>query len=136
MVMTIIKIVIQHGLASLNEYTNDNRGNRFNGAKTKRINTDICQLAIMHAMKQGAKVDKLPLHMHFKWIVKNKRKDPDNIAFAKKFILDGMVKAGLIKNDGWSEVASFQDEFEIGETEQVIVTLYGDYGEYMFGRGD
>ena len=36
--------------------------------------------------------------MLFKWHVKG-RHDSDNIAFAKKFVLDGMVKAGVLEND-------------------------------------
>ena len=36
--------------------------------------------------------------MMFRWHVKG-RHDSDNIAFAKKFVLDGMVRAGLLEND-------------------------------------
>lgn len=35
----------------------------------------------------------------------------DNIAFAKKFILDALVKKGVLKDDGWKWVKGFTDEF-------------------------
>lgn len=45
------------------------------------------------------------------WIVKDKKKDPDNIAFAKKYILDGLTTAGVLKNDNLNHVVSFNDQF-------------------------
>ena len=44
---------------------------------------------------------------------KNKRKDMDNIAAAKKFIFDGLVTAGKLKNDGWNEIGGWTEEFKI-----------------------
>lgn len=49
----------------------------------------------------------------FHWMEKNRRRDPDNIAAAKKFVLDGMVQAGLLKNDGWSQVKGWKDFFYV-----------------------
>lgn len=47
------------------------------------------------------------------WYCKNKRKDKDNVAFGIKFILDGMIEARVIANDGWGEVANFEHRFEV-----------------------
>ena len=49
----------------------------------------------------------------FTWVEKDKRRDKDNISAAKKFILDGMQKAGVISNDGWGNIAGWKDKFEI-----------------------
>jgi len=50
--------------------------------------------------------------------------DPDNIAFAKKFILDGFQKGGLIAGDGWKQVTSFSDSFSVDPgTPRVEVTI-------------
>jgi hypothetical protein len=35
----------------------------------------------------------------FQWFLKDARKDPDNIIAAKKFILDGLVAAGVLTGD-------------------------------------
>lgn len=44
---------------------------------------------------------------------KNRMYDPDNICSAKKFILDGLQKAGVIENDGWKVVKGFQETWEV-----------------------
>jgi hypothetical protein len=37
----------------------------------------------------------------------------DNIAVAKKFILDGLLAAKKIKNDGWNEVVGWEEHFNV-----------------------
>ena len=50
----------------------------------------------------------------FTWVEKNQRRDPDNItAIGRKFILDGLVQAGVLENDGWSQVAGWSDKFVV-----------------------
>ena len=46
--------------------------------------------------------------MTFRWHVKS-RHDSDNIAFAKKYVLDGMVKAGVLENDNPKCVRHLKD---------------------------
>jgi len=49
----------------------------------------------------------------FEWIEKDKRRDPDNIAAGgRKLILDGLVKAGVLKGDGWRFVGIWTDSFK------------------------
>lgn len=107
------KIVIPQELMDLNKYTNRQRANRFGGNKSKRDQTNLCATYIRISIKNGLRIDSVPVKLVFHWYAKNRRKDPDNIAFAKKFILDGMTEAGLIPNDGWREIAGFEDKFYI-----------------------
>jgi len=52
----------------------------------------------------------------FEWIEKNRRRDPDNItAGGRKFILDTLVWAGILKDDGWDEVAGWTDKFTVNK---------------------
>lgn len=37
-----------------------------------------------------------PVVIHYTWIEPNRRRDKDNIAFAKKFIQDSLVHAGVL----------------------------------------
>mgnify|MGYP003410152465 CR=1 FL=1 len=37
----------------------------------------------------------------------------DNIAFAKKFILDALQDLGVIGNDGWNEVGNLSDKYQV-----------------------
>jgi len=54
-----------------------------------------------------------PVWITYHWYCKDKRKDKSNIAFAKKFIEDGLVNAGVLKNDGWNDIEGFNDRFYI-----------------------
>lgn len=124
--MKIKRLVIPHELMDLNRYVNAERSNRFQAAKIKKENTYRCAVAIKAAMNEGLKIydEELPLDFRFRWYVPNKRKDKDNIAFAKKFILDGMLQSGLIENDGWKQVGNFKDEFYVDkENPRVVIEL-------------
>ena len=48
----------------------------------------------------------------------------DNIAFAKKFIQDALVETGVLRNDGWSEIEGFTDNFALDpKNPRVEVTI-------------
>ena len=122
------EIVIPHELIDLNNYVNAERANRFQGAKLKKRYTRLCALAVKSAIKQGLAVTEtdMPVDLHFTWYVPSKRKDKDNIAFGKKFILDGMLQAGLIENDGWKQIGNFTDTFVVDkENPRVVVEIEG-----------
>jgi len=113
-----MRIVIPDSFPTLNEYVNAERTNRYIGAKIKKEETERVRLHCLRAKK----LDK-PVFIYFFWHVKNARKDPDNIAFAKKFILDGLVQAGVIKDDTQKYIVGFQDEFFIDKNERVEIEL-------------
>lgn len=50
-----------------------------------------------------------PVILKFEWHEKTKRRDADNIASAKKFILDALVKNGVLKDDSRKYVKGFYD---------------------------
>lgn len=98
-------LFIPHQFITLNQYILKERGNRFAASKIKKDETHI---AYLHS--RGFEF-KTPCRLQFTWYVKNKRTDPDNIAFGKKFILDGMVKAGVMPDDTFKHIIGFTDEF-------------------------
>lgn len=50
--------------------------------------------------------------MQYTWYEPDRRRDMDNISsFGRKVIQDGLVKAGVLKNDGWKQIARFSDDF-------------------------
>ncbi|SCL85018.1 RusA family crossover junction endodeoxyribonuclease [Sporanaerobacter sp. PP17-6a] len=53
------------------------------------------------------------IDLNITWICRSKKKDKDNIAAGIKFILDGLVMAGVIENDGWKQVNSFRHDFKV-----------------------
>lgn len=98
-------------LPTLNEYTKATRGNLYASAAMKK---NAERIIMMEAISQlrGWKTDK-PVFLVFRWVERDKRRDHDNVAFAKKFVQDALVKAGVIPGDGWKHVTGFLDLFEI-----------------------
>lgn len=47
------------------------------------------------------------------WYRKNRLSDKDNVIAGQKFVFDGLQKAGVLANDGWSQIGSIQHEFVI-----------------------
>ena len=119
-----IKIVIPlDGLPTLNEHDNANRSNRFSGAGMKKKATSNCALYIKKAMSEGFEFNELPAELQFDWYCKNRRIDPDNRAFSRKYIFDGMQQAGLIKNDNWKFTTGWKDNFFV-DKESPRVEIY------------
>lgn len=115
------KFEINKRLPSYNEYSNMNRKNKYAGATMKKnIETEIWAY-ILNQLK-SVKIHK-PVFITFTWVEENKKRDLDNICFAKKFILDALQKAEVIENDNSSHVKGFTDKFEYADKSKVIVEL-------------
>lgn len=109
-------------LPTLNEYTRASRGNIYASANMKRKTEEnisfwaISQLGRWRAYK--------PVFLIFHWKEMNKKRDHDNVAFAKKFVQDALVKTGVIQGDGWKHVLGFVDMFSVDkEKPGVEVTI-------------
>lgn len=101
-----MKYEIPMKLPSLNDYINVCRSNKYQAAKYKR---DI-EADIGFFLKKMPKWTN-PIKINFLWIEGNKKRDLDNICFAKKFILDAMVRSGKLDNDNRKYVYAFTDTF-------------------------
>lgn len=112
---------INKRLMGLNEYTKLNRENRYKANQAKQNEQAYIILNIYRQLGH-IKIDK-PVIGHFIWIEGNKRRDLDNICFAKKFILDALVESGVLRDDNRKIVTGFTDKFEYAETSKVIVEL-------------
>lgn len=111
-------------LPGLNDYINAERGK---GGKYKaaRMKKDAQELIEYMAKVQlhGVHYDE-PVTIHYLWVEKDKRRDKDNIAFAKKFIQDSLVELGIINDDGWKEIKEFTDDFDVDvKNPRVEVTI-------------
>lgn len=102
------QLLIEGELTALNEFINAERRNRFIAAKIKKGETGYCQDVAEKSELKLQETD-FPCALIITWYVKNKRKDADNIAFAKKFILDGLVEADVLPNDNRKYVQGFAD---------------------------
>lgn len=116
------QIVLDYRFTSLNDYILAERSNRHVAAKIKRDETEVVRKIAKSNIDNGFEpVDRYPIDVTFMWYRKDSKTDPDNIAFAKKFILDGLILAGVLINDGWKQIKSTKDEFYLSDQDYVIV---------------
>lgn len=120
MIALNVKCEILHKLPSLNEYVDVCRANPYKAAKFKKEYEDIIG---DYLIKMPIQWFSKPIKIHFHWVEGNKRRDLDNVAFAKKFILDAMVKGGFLANDNRKHVTAFTDTFEYGKETKVILEI-------------
>ena len=113
------QFIIETMLPTLNDYINAERTNKYKAAKIKDEATNFCSWCC-----RALKVDPDKRYdLMFQWHLPNSKHDPDNICYAKKFILDGMVKRGVISNDGAKNIGNFTDIFYYDGDSYVVVTL-------------
>lgn len=105
-----MKLVIQGTLPSLNQYVLACRNHKYAGSKMKKDTEALITLYIKTQLKTQIKGS---VNLTFRWYEPNKRRDKDNIASAKKFILDALVKNDILVNDNWQYVEGFTDEFYV-----------------------
>lgn len=74
----------------------------------REYTTMISWIAKSKIKKKLSKID-----LEINWICKDKRKDKDNIQAGTKFILDGLVVAGIIENDGWKQIGDITHKFKV-----------------------
>ena len=87
-------------LPGLNDVISANRSNKYIGAKLKR---ETEQLLCVH-IKNQCKRKYERVRIAIAWYEPNKRRDFDNICSGKKFILDALVKSGILMGDGWKQI--------------------------------
>ena len=104
-------------LPGLNEYTEACRESRYVGAKMKK-DAQIQISWFLHRLPQIKK----PVKIRFLWQEKDHRRDPDNVAFAQKFILDELVRLKKIQNDTSRWVRGLYHDFTYGP--EYKVTIY------------
>ena len=116
-----MKYIITGRLAGLNKYTLANRSNRYGGSALKK---EMQGVVSGFVRAQGVFKAPKPCVLSFRWFEQNKRRDLDNVAFAKKFILDSFVEMGVLENDGWADVVGFTDMFYVDkENPRIEITI-------------
>ena len=101
----------------MSEYIRIERGNRYAAASTKRKHTELVAWQVKTQGKAKGKND-----FTFIWHTSTKA-DPDNIAFAKKFVLDGLQLGGVIENDNQQHVGKLTDIIKKAKEDKVIVVI-------------
>lgn len=105
------KLTIPFLLPNLNDYIKAERTNKFKAAALKRETENAIIIFIKDQLSTIS--IKEPVTMHYTWFERNRRRDKDNVAFAKKFVQDALVGANVLQNDGWDNITGFTDNFFI-----------------------
>lgn len=101
---------IEGRLPGINELINADRRNVHAGNHMKRENQEAVQMYIFRDLRR-LHIEE-PVLLHYRFYEPNKKRDLDNISgFAHKIIQDALVSTGVLKNDGWANIAGMDDLF-------------------------
>ena len=104
-----MKLIIPGRLPGLNEITDAARTSKYESANMKKAYTELVAWC--------AKSARLPhfdrVDLVITWYEPNQKRDKDNITAGQKFILDGLVTSGVLKNDGWKQIGDISHRFRI-----------------------
>ena len=112
LISKMINFFVPGQFVALNQYIEAERTPRFGCAMAADIKREETE-RVQKSSYGIPSIKRYPVRIKMTWYCTNKRKNPDNIAFAKKFIVDGLVDAKILEEDGWGQIKGFQDEFEI-----------------------
>lgn len=104
------KLIIHEKMPGTNEIVNANRTNKHAGANQKKKWTGK---VVKYCTYSKLKPVEGQIDLKITWYEPNMRRDKDNIMGSIKFIQDGLVDAGVIKNDGWKEIRKIFPIFEV-----------------------
>ena len=112
---------------TLNEYIDCERGSTIAAAAMKKKCTEQVRIQCeeQNIPAISGKVDLL-----FEWH-SSTRHDPDNVAFAKKFILDGLQLAGVLENDNRKFIGTMADEIIQDDEDYVILHITKNMGIFL-----
>lgn len=104
-------LIIPFPIPSLNQLINASKGHWSKYAQQKNAATvKVCVLARRARCRpvQG------PIELSFAIYAPDRRTDPDNVAAGvHKAVLDGLVMAGVLPDDGWQWIAGWHDAFAV-----------------------
>jgi hypothetical protein len=120
----IVEFFIPGEFTTLNQHIAAANANRNLAAKIKREETGRVRFCAVDVPP----IEEYPVDLYLIWYRANRKSDPDNIAFAIKYILDGLQDAGVMKQDTWECVRSITHEFRIDkDAPGVAVTISKGY---------
>lgn len=119
--MSTQTFTIRRKLPSLNEVIDANRANPRAGAALKRET----QAAIGWFAKAARLTPQpCPVVVSIDWYEENRRRDPDNVFSAVKFILDALVACEVLPDDGQAEIAGIDSRLHVDKDDpRVVVSL-------------
>ena len=113
-----MRIFIQYDFMGWNDYIRAERGNLYHANAIKQEEKRIVSLTVKEKYEGDYPVT-LIVRPHFK----NKRRDLDN--YRLKGLIDGLVSAGVIRNDNLTCIDQIIIQAVISDTEGVEIEILG-----------
>ena len=105
-----LEITIPGELPDLNQIIRIAKSHPMAYAKAKKVYTEAVAWECVGYPKNQLE---MPVDIVCTWITKDLRKDPDNISVGVKFILDGLVQAGILPDDRRKQINSIKHELGV-----------------------
>jgi hypothetical protein len=109
-------IWIDGPLPGMNEMIAAAKGSRGKGLAYSRMKKEwtdrVWAISKSTGINKPAAFDR-PVSLQFVWVERDKKRDPDNVTAARKFILDGLVNAGVLQGDGWRWINGWWDRWDV-----------------------
>jgi Holliday junction resolvase RusA-like endonuclease len=105
-----VKFTIHSTFPSLNEVIRLAKTHWSHYAKLKK---ELTLSVAIQARAAGLKPTEVPVRVCFNWFESSKRRDVDNVSHGQKYILDGLVEAGILNTDGQRHVLQLQHHFYV-----------------------
>lgn len=120
----IASFAIPGTMPGLNDYIAGVNRNRHVGNAIKQKWTNAVALAAHSCQRVPDEL--LPIWIEYMFYERNRRRDKDNIeGFAKKVIQDGLVRAGVLENDGWKHIDGSASRFCVdAKNPRVEIKIY------------
>lgn len=93
----------------MNDIIDAAKGAGGTGRAYSRMKRELSEAVCWYAKAKRLTPVSKPQLISFEWREKYATRDPDNIVSAKKFVLDGLVLAKVLPDDGWRWVRGFRE---------------------------
>lgn len=112
---------------TMNEIIREARASRYKSAKMKKDWTaEAYSAAIGHRQFTGK------VWMAWVWHIKNLDRDEDNLASARKFLCDGLVQAGIIKDDSCYVIQTPVIHWHVKDAEDKVMCAIASSPDFLF----
>lgn len=107
------RFLLPFRIQGLNEVIQQSRASAMAAAATRKL--QLGKVALLARQDGLCRLDD-GASFTFVHVEPNRKRDPDNFCgAAQKLILDGLQKAGVLPNDGWTHVHSIQHFWRLNE---------------------
>jgi Holliday junction resolvase RusA-like endonuclease len=120
----VARVWIPGVLPNLNDLIKSAKGYGGRGFGYAKLKCQWTQTCALHILAAGVPKGIKRARFEFRWVEPNRKRDLDGIAAGgRKVILDSLVLAKVLDNDGWAQIAGWVDTFEVGPKPGVGVTI-------------